>query len=220
MQQGNSGSCVGCAVAKGLEMLTGDRYSAEWVYGRSRAYFNKKHGAGSNCAWAMQTLHDIGAIKAQNYALLGVDLTEYSSALANNWERGPPLAFDYIAETKRFSFVKIKTWEELRGAIASGHPVVVGSPVGFGQHSGQSRDSLGRLRSRWWSKWSHAMLICGVSDGQNKQALLLNSWGTGWVSGPKFLGDEMDGSFWVSRHDAVRMLSYGDAYAITFSPEE
>ena len=58
------------------------------------------------------------------------------------------------------------------------------------------------------------MLFCGVSDGKNKQALLLNSWGDAWITGPKFVPDEPDGSFWVSKSDAQKMLSQGDAWAI------
>lgn len=58
------------------------------------------------------------------------------------------------------------------------------------------------------------MVICGVSDGQSKRALLLNSWGKYWISGPKWIGDEPDGSFWISKRDTEKILSYNDAYAI------
>lgn len=216
MSQGQVGSCVGCAFAKAMHMLDGKTYSAEWVYGRSRSYFGKTYGgAGSNVAWACQVSTDIGLVQAQRYAILGFDLSRYDPSLAYSWQRGPPDVLDWEAAKHRTSgFVRIKTWEQLRDAIATGHPVVVGSSVGFGSRSNAVRNSSGMLRSRWYSRWSHAMVICGVSDGKSKRALLLNSWGTKWIRGPKWLGDEPEGSFWISKRDAEKILSYGDSFAV------
>lgn len=216
MSQGPAGSCVGCAYAKGMEMLHGVPFSAEWSYGSSRDLYGwTDKPPGSNCAWAGQAGMETGVLPAFNYAALGHDVSAYSAERANDWARGPPDNLRAVAsQYKTRGFVHIKTWEELRGAISQGHPVIVGSPVGFGPHSGQVRDSNGRLQSRWWSRWRHAMLFCGISDGNSKQALLLNSWGQHWVTGPKWVGDEPNGSFWVSKSDAEKMLSYGDAWAL------
>jgi len=215
MSQGQVGSCVGCAFAKAMHMLDGKDYSVEWVYGKSRDYFGKTYGAGSQCGWACQMAQDIGLIEAKRYAILGFDLSSYDPALAYSWERGPPEILEWSAAKNRTrGFVRITTWEQLRDAIATGHPVVVGSRVGFGSRTNAVRTRDGMLRSRWYSRWSHAMVICGVSDGKSKRALLLNSWGTNWIRGPKWLGDEPDGSFWISKRDAEKILSYGDSYAV------
>lgn len=216
MSQGKAGSCVGAAHSKALELQHGIPFSAEWSYGTSRKHFgHNSPSPGSNCAWAAQAGKDVGNLPAYYYISQGVDLTEYSAQRAKQWERGPPVELDWVAGQYRGSgFVHISSWEELRGAIASGHPVIVGSPVGFGSKRGQVLDSRGRLSSKWWSRWPHAMVFCGISDGNSKQALLLNSWGFSWVSGPRWVGDEPAGSFWVSKRDAEKMLSYGDAWAI------
>jgi hypothetical protein len=199
-----------------MEMIHGVPFSAEWSYGSGRELYNwTDKPPGSNCAWAAQAGMDIGVLPAFNYAIVGHDVIAYSAERANVWARGPPDSLNAIAgQYKSQGFVHIKTWEELRDAISQGHPVVVGSPVGFGPQTGQVRDSNGRLKSKWWSRWSHAMVFCGVSDGNSKQALLLNSWGTTWVSGPKWIGDEPDGSFWVSKSDAEKMMGYGDCWAL------
>lgn len=215
MSQGNAPSCVGCAVEKAIELMHGKQFSAEWVYGKSRYQFNKSYGNGSTCAWAADVVRDIGAVPRQEYAIFGFDLSGYDPGLAYSWDRGPPIVLDWTAARYRSAgYVRITTFEELRDAIANEVPVVVGSGVGFGSRTGRVRTRDGMLHSKWWSRWSHAMVFCGVSDGTSKRALLLNSWGDHWIRGPKWLGDEPDGSFWVTKRDVEKMLRYGDCYAI------
>ena len=216
MAQGRVGSCVGCATAKALELMHGQKFSAEWCYGMSRKHFQEHLSprAGSFCAYAAQMVKDVGALPCLDYSVLGDDMRVYSPARAKQWQRGPPEQYEAVTSGYRSGFVKIETWEQLRDSIANGVPVIVGSNVGFGPTSGAVRSSSGMLRARWWSKWPHAMVICGVSDGKSKRALLLNSWGSSWVTGPKWLGDEPSGSFWISKADAEKILSYDDAYAI------
>ena len=45
-------------------------------------------------------------------------------------------------------------------------------------------------------------------------ALLANSWGTLWVSGPRWPDDMPDGCFWVTRRDIEAILSQGDSFAV------
>jgi hypothetical protein len=216
MSQGQVGSCVGTATAKALELRTGKAYSAEWCYAISRHHFNVPswHG-GSQCSFAVQAMKDVGPLRARNYAVLGYDLDVYDPAVAKAWQaRGPPESlFTFAEKDLVVGFVKITNWEQLRDAIAQRNPVICGSSVGFGKRSGQVRVK-GMLYAKWWSRWRHAMCFCGVSDGRSKRALLLNSWGTRWVRGPKWLGDEPDGSFWVTKKTAERMLAAGDAWAM------
>jgi hypothetical protein len=222
MSQGSTGSCVGCATAKALELMHGRQYSPEWLYGGSRKHFQAHYNpfAGSFVGWAAQMVKDVGALPSKDYSVMGDDLRVYSPSRARRWQRGPPDTYQTLASEYRSGFVKIETWEQLRDSIANEVPVIVGSQVGFGSKSGARRSRSGMLRSRWWSRWNHAMVFCGVSDGVSKRALLLNSWGIRWISGPKWLGDEPDGSFWISKRDAEKMLSYGDAYAILPIPGE
>ena len=217
MSQGQVGSCVGCAAAKAIEMMHGVKVSPEWLYARSRSYFGSTHPykAGSQCGWVAQMIRDIGVVPSMDYPILGYDLSKYDASLAYNWQRGPPEVLDQIAKNyKSPGFYKIETWEQLRDSISQGIPVICGSSVGFGSKSVQVRSSSGMLRSRWWSRWNHAMVFCGVSDGKSKRALLLNSWGNNWIRGPKWLGDEPNGSFWISKRDAEKILSYDDCWAV------
>ena len=217
MSQGQVGSCVGAATSKALELMHGVKFSTEWCYAISRHHFDQdsKYG-GSFCVWAAQSMRDVGAIPAQDYAILGIDLSKYSDKVARAWQpRGPPESLIYVANNYKASgYVKISTWEQLRDAIANRIPVIVGSNVGFGSRGGAVRDKTGMLKARWWSKWPHALLFCGVSDGKSQRVLVLNSWGNKWVRGPKWLGDEPEGSFWISREDCEKMLEADDCWAI------
>lgn len=216
MSQGQAPSCVGCAAAKALEIMHGVPFSAEWIYAESRSQFGKTSGAGSQVSWAGHTAQTIGVLPAMDYGLLGYDLTAYDPELVRQWSRGPPQALRLVAAMyKSEGYIQIRTWEQLRGAISSGFPVIVGSNVGFGPQRGQVRSETGNLRSRWWSRWNHAQVYIGVSDmGNNKGVLVLNSWGTDWVTGPKRFGDEPDGSYWISKADAERMIRQQDTYVI------
>lgn len=216
MSQDQTASCVGCAASKALELMHGERFSPEWLYGMSRKHFfaHISPKQGSYCGWAAQVIKDIGAVPSERYAALGYDLRVFSPKRANIWARGPPDSLDQIAEPYKSTFVKIETWDQLRDSISQGVPVIVGSRVGFGRKSGRKRSKSGMLYSRWWSKWNHAMVFCGVSDGKSKRALLLNSWGDHWIKGPKWLGDEPNGSFWITKKDAQKMLNHDDAWAI------
>lgn len=221
MRQGPVGSCVGTATAKALELRTGKKYSAEWAYALSRSHFGDTTGSGSHVVWAAQAMRDVGPVRSRNYTLFDRDLRKYNWKTAKSWEaRGPPEEMLPFAEKNLVTgYVRINTWEKLRDAIANRNPVIVGSSIGFGKRNGQVRSSSGMLRNKWsiWKKsrtWNHAMVFCGVGDGKSKRVLVLNSWGPHWVSGPKWLGDEPDGSFWISKYDAQKMLIQGDAWAM------
>lgn len=215
IHQGNSSSCVGCATAMALELMRGTPHSPEWLYGISRKG-RIVLGPGSLCGWAVVAARDYGTLPATGYAALGHDLTFYDPDLSEDWARGPPEElFQIAALYKTSGYYHIHDWEELRGALKNGYPVIVGSNVGFGSQTGQIRNKRGELKARWWSRWAHAMVFVGYDDvGEHKAALLLNSWGPNWVSGPQRVGDEPEGSFWAEKKTVERMLNYGDAYAL------
>lgn len=215
LYQGNAPSCVGCAAAKALEIMHGVPFSPEWIYAASRDGRFLPF-AGSQCGWAVQAAMDSGVLPSASYAALGYDLSVYDPATVNSWSRGPPDILYEISDLYRTAgYYHIRSWKELRGAVANGYPVIVGSSVGFGPQSGHIRNSRGELRARWWSSWLHAMVFIGVDDaGGHKAALLLNSWGPDWISGPQRIGDEPPGSFWATKRTVQRMINDGDAYAI------
>lgn len=218
MSQGKSPSCVGCSMAKALEILHGRKFSAEFSYGQSRSYIAPwmRFGAGSHCGWAAQSGTEHGVLPSANYAALGEDLTTYSVDRANAYGvRGPPESLVNVAGLyKTRGYYHVHDWEELRGAIAKGYPVIIGSSVSFGPTTGQVKGRDGTLKRRWWGRWAHAMVFIGVDDREGKQAAcLLNSWGPNWVRGPKRF-DEPDGTFWAKKKDVERMIDQGDCYVI------
>lgn len=221
MSQGAAPSCVGTAAAKALEIRHGLAFDAAYLYGISRVAGNMgPNGKGSHARCVAAACETYGALPALDYTLLGIDLAEYNHARANEYgPRGPPQALITVAGFYKTSgSVKVRTTSELRRAIANGYPVVFGSSVGFGPRTGHVRDE-GFLRSRFFSRWSHAMVFIGCHDGAGRRGfLILNSWGTHWIRGPQKFGDEPGGSFWVSYSDAAKILSYGDAFVLLDIP--
>ena len=217
MSQGRSPSCVGCSAAKAMEIMHGVPFSAEWAYAVSREGKPLK-GSGSYAGWAAHAARETGFLPAVNYEIVGEDFTQYSHERSNAYGiRGPPEYLKPLADLyKSPGYHKVTSWEELRGAISQGYPVIIGSNVSFGPRSGQVKDRDGSLRRRWWGKWNHAMVFIGVDDraSSNKGALLMNSWGDHWVSGPKRFKDEPNGCFWASKDAVERMIAQGDCYVI------
>jgi hypothetical protein len=54
-----------------------------------------------------------------------------------------------------------------------------------------------------------------ANGGGRDGALLQNSWGKSWVSGPRWPDDQPEGSFWASRTDIEAALKQGDSWAIS-----
>ena len=132
--------------------------------------------------------------------------------------KGCPDPLERIARIHPVSqYFQINSYEDARDALYAGFPIVVGSNQGFG--SGQlTRDRDGFLnpprRIFFPSVWNHAMCIIAVCDEGRKGCLILNSWGSDWVDGPKRFGDEPSGSFWADKYILERMIDHGDTWAL------
>lgn len=234
--QGQAPSCVGQAAAAGADFLAATQIkkfgterppragaSAAIIYGLSRHQIGQikaGFGGGSHCIWACKAMQRYGVVPMVEYHDLGVDLSDPSAKLCVQYGSTgvPPPLQDIARQHSVIEYIKIDTFEELRDAIQNGCPVIVGSRQGFGPKSGAIRDSDGFLVPPRYlfrrSTWSHAMLFIGVRDTGRKGALILNSWGPRWVSGPKMFDDEPEGCFWADRRVVNSMLSHGDTYAI------
>ena len=231
--QGNAPSCVGQAAAAGVDFLAAveiaqgqperlppARVAVEPIYGLSRIEvggLGPAAGGGSHCLWACQAMQRYGVVFQQNYALIGYDLTKYSTDLCKDFGRnGVPESIELLSKIHPVQdYIQINSYEELRDAIYQGCPVIIGSNVGFGKKSGARRDSEGYLTPPWFTApWAHAMVCIGMADDGRPGGLILNSWGHNWISGPQKFGDEPNGSFWVDKRVLERMISQGDAYAL------
>ena len=234
-EQKRAPSCVGQAVAAAVDFLaaveiaSGEpersppaRASAATIYGYSRQEIGNigpNFGGGSHNLWAVQAIQKYGVIAELRYGLIGVDLREADPAqcIKYGWE-GVPDSLDFVARLHPVrDYISIDSYEELRDAIVNGCPVVIGSNQGFGNKDTARRDKDGFLvppRRRWRpSIWAHSMVVIGVCDEGRTGALFLNSWGSGWISGPSRFPTTPQGCFWGDAESVERRVKQGDAFA-------
>lgn len=232
LNQGNIGTCVAfgygaaCDTLLALDVAMGKSskfvpHAEESIYGgaRNESYnrVSRSYSDGSNGYAAQKWLTKAGgAIYRQKYPDFGLDLTNYSTSLAKDWgaygnggrSDGIGGKFDLEAQkTPLKSAVLIKTLEELDVALKNGYPV----PICSGQGFNNVRDKDGFCRPQ--GKWSHCMVLIAKRNGGRKGYLVLNSWGSSWVSGPKYK-DQPDGSFYAEPSVIQRILNAGDSYAL------
>ena len=205
---------------------TGEWRSAatEAIYGGSRVEARGKTSAGysdgSYGGAAAKWVSEWGIVFRQKYtAPWGeLDLTSYSSSRAKEWgnygcggaeDVRANSWFDQQAKSHPIKQVAlVRTFKEAAAAIQSGYPVAVCSGQGFAS----KRDKDGFAQAS--GSWAHCM--CFISVRFDRPGLLcLNSWGPGWISGPKWPDDQPEGSFWVEADVADRMLSGGDSFAVS-----
>ena len=233
-EQGESPSCVGHATAAAVDFLAAvdihyhddmERappapIAASVVYGMSRQEIGglgPAAGGGSHNYWGARAVVEYGAVAMLRYP--GLDLRTYKPWRAQKYGAyGVPTRLEIISRRHPVSgYIRIQTWEQLRDAIYAGCPVIIGSRQGFGK--GQlTRDEDGFLvpprRLFFPSVWRHSMAIIGVCDEGRLGCLILNSWGSDWVDGPKRFGDEPSGSFWADKYILERMIDHGDTWAL------
>jgi hypothetical protein len=227
--QGEGSDCVGHSTARAIDILQGVQISgmglpyvwtalasASSIYGGSRVevardrYGVRMEGKGSYVRYAAEFVRDFGCLYMKEYK--GVDLSHHTWQLSQQWGKtGVP---DDLEPESRLhgirSYAPVKTWPEVRDAIANGWPVVVGSSFGFTKQ--KERDTEGFLEPR--GTWQHAMVFTGVDDTTRPGALCENSWGSDWVGGPKRHG-QPDGSFWVDADVVEDMARRGEAIALS-----
>lgn len=193
--------------------------ATESLYGGSRVEArNKPEGGGgwsdgSYGAACARWSRDWGVIYREPVG--DHDLTQYSAKRAKSWGNygnggnGDKGKLDAEAKRHPAKYVSlVRTWDEAAAAIESGYPVVVCSMQGFGS----VRDSDAFCKAT--GQWAHCMCFISVRYGSRPGLLCLNSWGPTYVAGPRWPDDMPDGSFWVEKAVADRMLSAGDSFAV------
>lgn len=217
------GWCHAADVLLAVEMKLGE--TGTWKQAATEASYGlmRVEAAGkSSGGWGDGSYGGAAAKAAKNFGYLfrqpypGVDLTLYSAERAKNWGnygcggQGDDGRLDALAKEHPIKTVAlVGTYDEAAAAIANGFPV----PVCSGQGFSSTRDSDGFARAQ--GSWSHCMCFIGVRYGNRPGLLCLNSWGTSWITGPKFPPDQPDGSFWVEKSVAAKMLSGRDSFAVS-----
>lgn len=191
-----------------------DAARKDGVLSTEAIYWWRGHGGdGWSCeASAEVVMRESGLWLRKRYDDLGIDLTEYSGRLAGKWgARQPPadvkaIGQDHLVRTA----TRAKSFDELRDLIHNGYAI---TSCG-GESFSNSRNSDG-VSERTRAGWAHAMAYLGVDDRPEVQTkygeplvLVQNSWGSGWISGPRrVLGTSLEipeGSFWARWSDVSR----------------
>lgn len=227
------GDCVSFGAATAVDIvkateIVSKKQSELWIaetctediYGGSR--INIGHGElgsddGSFGAWAARYVSEIGTLIRIPYS--NIDLSVYDSNKSKQWGNpgnGVPASLLIEAKKHKIKTVSlVKTYEEVRDAVANGYAVTIASNQGFTT----TRDKEGFAYAQ--GSWGHQMVITACDDigeGCSKRrpgVLVQNSWGKEWIVGPK-RHDQPDGSFWVDA-DVIeaRVLSNGDSWAFS-----
>lgn len=239
--QGSAGTCVsfgwgvGSYIGQAVDWKQGELskppllVATEPIYGGSRTFgrmppvtnagFSDGSYGGAAARWVAGRCRDkeVGGILFRE-KVGEFDLSAYSIPLSRQWGAyGPPREVAVAAAKKRaVAVAQVTTWDELAAAITSGYCVPICSNVGFAATS--TRDKDGFLPRG--GNWAHCMCCIGIRfadpavPGSRDGVLILNSWGTSWVRGPRWPADMPEGSFWCSRADIEAILRQGDSFAI------
>jgi hypothetical protein len=189
-------------------------YGGARVEGAGRPEGSGGYGDGSYGAAAAKWVNKVGGIVYRK-PFAGYDLTQYDKSRAKQWGnwgcggQGDKGYLDKVAtEHPVLQVALVRNFEEAAAAIESGYPV----PVCSGQGFSSTRDKDGFCSPA--GSWSHCM--CFTAVRYDRPGLLCqNSWGPSWVKGPKFPGDQPDGSFWVDQRVVDRMLAGNDSFAVS-----
>lgn len=180
------------------------RGATEGLYG-----YRGNTGDGMNPGRATDFCIKYGLLLRKKYPF--ADLSTYKFSYGNNWGRsGPPAAL--LAEAKLHPckyFLRIKSVEEARDALAAGYGIHCGSQYG----NDGTRNARGL--ATWTTSWNHDMAWGAADDsGGDLEFLVLQSWGNWNRGGQPPWGPIPNGSFIISSRDAARMIAGGECWAI------
>lgn len=228
-----TGDCVAQAYGLGVDILTATQIrkrnspqrwvakaATEIIYGGGRIEIGtQKYGkrwpsnGGLTGVCAAEFVKAYGILLRQKYLGGKYDYTIYDGNVANKLGRsGVPDALEPLCKLHPVGWAALtQSWEEARDCIYNGYPVILCSNQGFRTRFGRDKDGFlvpGGV-------WNHSMLLAGIDDAYKRPGgLLINSWGTNWISGPKRYG-QPEGSFWADAAVIDRMCKQRDTIAIS-----
>ncbi|MEE9548680.1 MAG: hypothetical protein V3V68_04930 [Nitrosomonadaceae bacterium] len=227
--------CVAFATGTAMDILTAvqiilkgkrERFlamsSTDMIYTGGRKLIAKQRSLGGMRAeWCVEYLKSYGNLLRQEYG--EYDLTPYTKTTLKTWfSKGIPKELLVTAkEHPLLESAQVRSWEEFRDAIAAGYPIVFCATLGGGNSRRDKDGFIKPSRQKWYHSWCGA----GIIDGKRPGALLINSHGKHYGSGPKTHG-QPDGSVWIdAKHIDKQCRNFGDTYALSLyrgfpKPEE
>jgi hypothetical protein len=181
------------------------RYEVGWLENKARL-----RGDGSVGAWAARAAIKYGCLRQQRYGQYDLT-TDDDDTLSKRWgDSGVPDAIEPKARELLVQHAALVTsWEDVADAVCNRKLVIVCCDIGFSSR----RDQHGFIRRG--APWGHCWYIIAVRNhGPRPGALLVNSWGPDWCTGP-LPDDEPPGCAWIHPedvHNCVRIQQ--DSYAI------
>lgn len=226
-----TGDCVSHATGLGIDILTAvqivkrkspQRWVApaatEIIYAGGRIEIAKKNykqtwSAGMTGTVAAEFIKRYGVLLRQKY-LNKWDFTDYSGQVAQQLGRtGVPDELEPLCKLHPVGNVAlVRSYDEARDCVYNGYPVVLCSSQGFSTRGGRDKDGF-LAPSR--NPWMHSMLLAGIDDEYTRPGgLIINSWGSTWINGPK-RHNQPDGSFWADSSVIDRICRQGDTIALS-----
>ncbi len=221
--QGKVGACVAFGTARAIQYTTlaeisrGDADQPvslveEAIYGTSRVEIGLGRlgrAEGSTGAWAAEAVRTMGVLKRGTCQ--GVDLSVYDEERCRKWGQfGVPKELKAsMGQHPVRGITRVKSWEDAKRSLASGHAIAVCSRIGFAR----GRDAAGFCERR--GTWGHCLCLCGYQTGQREGGRLDNSWGPGFHSGPVGAANPGPEGFYADAKTLEEMLSEGDSWAFS-----
>lgn len=180
-----------------------------YLYATSRVLIGNRRlgrGDGSVGAWLAEAVKKYGVLAADEQGV-----PAYSGQVAKAWGYdGPPKQFVELARPHILkSVAPVRTYEDVRDALANGYPCTVASNRGFTM---SPVNDGGRLWGRPSGQWAHQMCFIGVDDDRRRPGCyIINSWGEQAHGQP--LAGEPPGGFWVDAEVVNGMVGQGDSFA-------
>ena len=226
------GDCVSHGYGLGADILTATQIvkrkspqkwvaeaATEIIYGGGRIevaanrYGKRWYGDGMTGTVAAEFVKTYGILLRQQY-LGSWDFTTYDGGLARTLgSKGVPDELEPLCRVHPIGCVTlVRSWDEARDCIYNGYPIALCSSQGFNTRRGRDRDGfLNPSRN----PWMHCMLLAGIDDAYDRPGgLIINSWGTTWISGPT-RHEQPAGSFWADASVIDRMCKQGDSIALS-----
>lgn len=224
-----TGSCVGngawyamvCLMC--IEIMKGDRAKAlipflPYHYGRGRLRGGITGRGQGSFGWSQaEAIRLDGIISTLTTGLPKAENEDprnyhWSSEVEMQWSDGKKIKEEYVTEGRLHlvqSTAPVKSYDQVRDALANSYPVTVASNRGFEMRPTVDR---GKHWGRPRGTWMHQMCFIAVDDDKARPGCYcMNSWGADAHGKP---ADDMPaGGFWVDAEVVDSMVKQNDSFA-------